>query len=86
MKRAVIGLAALGALLLGEYAGTARAAADGDDPVKAGIMQGYPLPADRQVTLQNWLQFPLNRWAFRNMRALFPTGAVVRGGAVAMLG
>ncbi len=49
------------------------------DPVLGEIMQGYPLPPDRQVTLQNWLDFPFNRWAFRNMRALFPTGVVAPG-------
>ena len=49
------------------------------DPIKAGLMQGYPLTKDRQVSLQNWLGFPQNRWAFRNMQALFPTGAILRG-------
>lgn len=50
------------------------------DPVLGGIMQGYPLPPDKQVTLKNWLEFPFNRWAFRNMRALLPTGSVSPGG------
>jgi CubicO group peptidase (beta-lactamase class C family) len=49
------------------------------DPIKAGLMQGYPLAAGQQVSLQNWLGFPHNRWAFRNMQALFPTGAIPRG-------
>lgn len=48
-------------------------------------MQGYPLPPNRQVTLQNWLEFPLNRWAFRNIRRLFPTGEIDQGTRVAQL-
>lgn len=52
------------------------------DPVKAGLMQGYPLPPEKQVTLRNWLEFPFNRWAFRNTQALFPTSPVPRAGDV----
>lgn len=55
------------------------------DPVLLGIMQGYPLAADKQATLENWLDFPFNRWAFRNMRSLFPTGSVERDGPIAVL-
>jgi CubicO group peptidase (beta-lactamase class C family) len=49
---------------------------DPSDPSASRMMQGYPLPPERAVNLTNWLEFPYNRWAFRNMRALFPTGAI----------
>lgn len=48
------------------------------DPVKGGLMHGYPLPDDKIVTLGNWVKFPQNRWAFRNIQALFPTSIVRR--------
>jgi CubicO group peptidase (beta-lactamase class C family) len=55
------------------------------DPVQLGIMAGYPLSPEKQATLENWLEFPINRWAFRNLRALFPTGAVAPGGTAEAL-
>ncbi|WP_293857559.1 serine hydrolase [uncultured Alsobacter sp.] len=70
-----MGLAVAAALVIGS-AGMARA--QDSDPVAVGLMQGYPLAADKQVTLRNWLVFPFNRWAFRHVRELFPTGEVAR--------
>lgn len=87
MRRTIRGIAALLALLLMASARgeAAQGAGDAADPGAARIMEGYPLPESRQVTLENWLTFPLNRWAFRNMRALFPTGAIAPAGAAAAL-
>uniref|UniRef100_A0A7S2QTM3 Beta-lactamase-related domain-containing protein n=1 Tax=Chlamydomonas chlamydogama TaxID=225041 RepID=A0A7S2QTM3_9CHLO len=48
-------------------------------------MQGYPLPANKQVTLSNWLVFPYNRWSFRNIHTLFPTGTLRSRGKVKQL-
>jgi len=56
------------------------------DPVQLGIMQGYPLPPERQVTSSNWLTPPLNRWSFRHVQSIFPTGNIDRkGGPIAPL-
>ncbi|GAB5467557.1 MAG: serine hydrolase [Rhodospirillales bacterium] len=52
----------------------------------AGVMQGFPPPAEQRVTLCNWDRPPYNRWAFQNMRSLVPTARVTRGlGPVAPL-
>jgi CubicO group peptidase (beta-lactamase class C family) len=55
------------------------------DPARLGLMQGSPVPADRQVRWDNgsmWV-FPNTRWAFSNMQALTPTAPVARGTAPA---
>jgi len=44
-----------------------------------GIMAGFPPPAEKRPTLENWDLAPFNRWSFRNMRSLFPTVDVHRG-------
>lgn len=43
------------------------------------LMQGFPPSAGSQVTVANMQEGPFNRWAFRNMRRLLPTGNVWRG-------
>lgn len=44
------------------------------------LMEGFPPPADKQVTAQNFLvQFPNLRWAFHHMRELLPSRNVRRG-------
>ncbi|MCO6187881.1 serine hydrolase [Rhizobium sp. L1K21] len=42
-----------------------------------GLMQGFPPPPDKQVTLQNgfWTP-PYNRWAYQNMRRLMPSAPI----------
>lgn len=46
------------------------------------LMEGFPPPADKQVTAENFLmQFPNLRWAFHHMRELLPTRNVRRGAA-----
>ena len=42
-------------------------------------MVGAPPPADRQVTLANWLTPPNNVWAFQHVEAIVPTTTVDRG-------
>lgn len=46
------------------------------DPVKLGIMQGFPPPADKVVNVANSQQFPNIRWAFSNVRSITPTKVV----------
>ena len=47
-----------------------------------GIMQGFPPPPGKRVTLENWDRPPCNRWAFQHVRETLPTVAVPRGGSV----
>ena len=46
-----------------------------------GIMVGAPPPADRQVTLANWIVPPFNVWSFQHLEAILPTTTVDRGAA-----
>jgi CubicO group peptidase (beta-lactamase class C family) len=41
-----------------------------------GIMEGFPPPPDRRVTLDNWDRYPFNRWSFQHVRQILPTRAV----------
>ena len=42
-----------------------------------GLMQGFPPPPDKQVNRTNgFLTAPYNRWAYLNMRMLFPSAPV----------
>ena len=41
-----------------------------------GLMQGYPPPADRRVTLTNWRLPPFNPGALPHGRQLVPTPAI----------
>lgn len=51
------------------------------DPVKLGWMQGSPPPDDKMIRQDDgsFYQFPRSRWAFSNMRSLFPTINLSRG-------
>ena len=49
---------------------------------EAGIMQGFPPPPDKRVTLENWDRPPYNRWSFQHVREILPTVAVARGASV----
>lgn len=57
------------------------------DPVKLGLMQGSPVPADKQVRFDNGsaFRFPTLRWAFSNEQALMPTAVVKRQGPASAL-
>lgn len=72
--------------VLGHAYGTHGSAAQ-TDPVALDLMQGAPVPADRQVRWDDgsmW-RFPQQRWAFSHMRELVPTVNIVREGAVSVL-
>ena len=43
------------------------------------LMRRFPAAAGEQVTIANMQEGPFNRWAFRNLRRLLPTGNVWRG-------
>lgn len=44
-----------------------------------GIMAGFPPPADKRISLENWDRPPFNRWSFQNVRSILPTRPVARG-------
>jgi len=48
----------------------------------AAPMQGVPPSRDSQVTLQNYRQFPLSRWAFRNAGAPLHVVVIPREGEI----
>lgn len=43
------------------------------------LMQGFPPPADKSITLANAMLPPFNRWTFQHMRELHPTRDISRG-------
>lgn len=51
-----------------------------------GLMLGSPPAADKQVTIENFLQPPYNRWSLRHLREVVPTRSVAVGKSVATLG
>jgi CubicO group peptidase (beta-lactamase class C family) len=46
----------------------------------AGLMDDFPAPADRLVTLANWRKAPFSAWGFRNVRQLIPTASIAASG------
>jgi hypothetical protein len=56
----------------------ARAAPAAEAP-GAGLMQGFPPPADKQVHRSDFMMPPKNRWAFQHIRELQPTREIWRG-------
>ena len=49
------------------------------------LMEGFPPPADKQVTAANFLRdFPNLRWAFHHMRELIPSRNIARGPGAAV--
>ena len=57
------------------------------DPATLSLMQGAPVPADKQVrwTDGSMWRFPQQRWAFSHMRELVPTVNIACEGAVSVL-
>jgi len=57
------------------------------DPAVLGLMQGAPVPADKQVrwTDGSMWRFPQHRWAFSHMRELVPTVNIGRAGPASAL-
>lgn len=52
---------------------------------EAGLMVGFPPPADKRITRETALGYPNSTWAYQHVRELFPTRAVSRGGPVRAL-
>jgi len=44
-----------------------------------GLMQGFPPPDDKLVTVANWLDAPYPRWAFQHVDQVVPTARISRG-------
>lgn len=80
MKKTPIALMlAASAMMMGSlttHAQTALPDGKASDPIKLGIMQGFPPAADKTVNLLNAQQFPYIRWAFSNVRSITPTKVV----------
>jgi hypothetical protein len=43
-----------------------------------GLMRGFPVPPERRVTLEDWIDAPKNRWALQHLRELVPTARIRR--------
>ncbi|WCL53243.1 serine hydrolase domain-containing protein [Gimibacter soli] len=51
-----------------------------EDAAKApALMQGFPPPAEAQVTFSNWVLPPYSRWAFKHVESLLPSRPIYRG-------
>jgi len=44
------------------------------------LMDEFPPPAERLVTLANWRKFPFTQWSFRNIRQLLPSAPIAASG------
>lgn len=76
----------LPALLLALVSGQSLAAAETSDPIRLGVMQGFPPAMDKRVTRQNAFELPNLRWALRNARAMTPTTGIRRAPSPLALG
>lgn len=63
------------------YANGGFATAQESEPSKTGWMQGFPVPADKQLRFADgsFFEFPALRWSVAHMRELMPTVNVSRG-------
>jgi len=64
------------------------AAVAGDAPMTAkehGLMLGSPPPAEKQVTIENFMLPPYNRWSLQRLREVVPTRGVAVGETAADL-
>ncbi|MEO1190412.1 MAG: serine hydrolase [Pseudomonadota bacterium] len=43
------------------------------------FMQGFPPPPDQRIDLENWYDYPANRWTYRSVRSVLPTRPVAAG-------
>jgi hypothetical protein len=57
-------------------AGVNVAKAQAKDTAMTGVMEGFPPPADRQVTLANWRTAPFSSWAFHHVREIIPSAEI----------
>ncbi len=44
--------------------------------VKANMMEGFPPPLEKQVTLTNWRTPPYNQWALQHVREIIPSADI----------
>src|SRR3954470_6664681 len=51
-----------------------------EKPMAANLMDDFPPPPDRLVTLSNWRKAPFSAWGFRNVRQLVPTADIAASG------
>jgi CubicO group peptidase (beta-lactamase class C family) len=56
-----------------------RAATEATTEMTAGLMVGFPPPAELQVNVSNWQQPQNVRWAFRHIREIIPTQLISAG-------
>ncbi|MEQ9465691.1 MAG: serine hydrolase [Haliea sp.] len=61
------------------------AANAGQPLVVDDLMQGAPVPPEKRVTLQNFMQEPFSRWGFRHIRQLAPTADIYAGSPISPL-
>jgi CubicO group peptidase (beta-lactamase class C family) len=66
-------------LAIGLASALAAHAAPQPGAAELGLMQGFPPPADKQVSRENFMAPPYNRWAFQHIRELQPTREIQRG-------
>ncbi len=88
MRMMTMCAAALAAGLLSQAAQAQMPAfpdAAASDPVRLGVMQGSPPPADKVVRWADGssYKFPNTRWSFSNFRQMVPTSTVPRGNGAA---
>src|SRR5882757_1475104 len=52
----------------------------GENMAANDLMDGFPPPQDRLVTLANWRKAPFSAWGFHNVRRLVPTADIAASG------
>ena len=75
----------LSALLLCALTAVSTAQDKPETARELGLMVGSPPPVARQVTLENFMTPPYNRWGLRHLREVAPTRSVPTGDSVASL-
>lgn len=74
-----LGTALFRAGLIAILVAAGAAASAQQPPAVDELMRGAPVPPDKQVTLQNFMQEPYSRWGFRHLRQLAPTADIYAG-------
>jgi len=44
-----------------------------------GLMKGFPAPEDKSVDATNWVIYPYNTWAFKNVQRFLPNATIDNG-------
>ncbi|MBW1902779.1 MAG: serine hydrolase [Deltaproteobacteria bacterium] len=61
------------------YAQPEKPMPEGTDPASLKLMQGFPVPPDKQITAADFFNFPNSRWTFHHLREFRPTSNIWRG-------